>query len=373
MKKVLAIAPYSYLPYYSGGQKSIAQFLEWLGKEVQLSVVSVANNDFSLAKTYTGIPLLKNSFLKFFDISLVSKISNLVKKEGIDTIIWEHPYFAWLAFWVRKKTGARTIFHTHNIEYRRFCSLGKWWWPVLKVYEKWCFKNADFIFFINPEEKQFAIGNWGINPEKCKTVPFGVPIEGYPADKEACRSKIALKHNIKEGEKILLFNGLLNYKPNLDALKAVLDSINPLLLKQPSFRYKIIICGKSLLDELRNLQDYTDKNIIYTGFVDDIETYFKGADLFLNPVQSGGGIKTKMVEAIAYGTTVIATETGASGIEESVCGNKLKVVADNDWNGFAKLIINNPTSLSKTPIEYYDRYYWGNIVKKAFNNLTSNK
>ena len=50
MKKLLVIAPYPYLPYYSGGQKFIALFLESLGKEVDLTVVSVSENDFSLVK-----------------------------------------------------------------------------------------------------------------------------------------------------------------------------------------------------------------------------------------------------------------------------------------------------------------------------------
>ena len=50
MKKVIAIAPYSYLPYYSGGQKFIAQFFEYLGKEIDLTVISVAENDFALQK-----------------------------------------------------------------------------------------------------------------------------------------------------------------------------------------------------------------------------------------------------------------------------------------------------------------------------------
>ena len=51
-------------------------------------------------------------------------------------MICEHPYFAWLAFAVRKRTGINVIIHTHNIEYQRFRSTGKWWWPILKVYEK---------------------------------------------------------------------------------------------------------------------------------------------------------------------------------------------------------------------------------------------
>ncbi len=156
MTKVLAIAPYAYLPFSSGGQKFIAQFLEYLGKEIDLTVISVADNDFSLAKTYKTIPLLKKSFSRYFDFSLVSKISALVQQEGFDTIIWEHPYYAWLAFRVRKRTGVKTIIHTHNIEYQRFRSTGRWWWPILKVYEKWSFKKADGLFFITPGRQRIC-------------------------------------------------------------------------------------------------------------------------------------------------------------------------------------------------------------------------
>jgi Glycosyltransferase len=171
-------------------------------------------------------------------------------------------------------------------------------------------------------------------------------------------------HKIPDDEKILLFNGLLDYKPNLDALVAILNQINPVLFQYPNFKYRIIICGKRLPTELNELKEYADKNIIYAGFVHDIEMYFKGADLFLNPVQSGGGIKTKMVEAIAFGTTVITTETGAMGIHRDICGKKLVVVPDNSWNDFAQVIIANAGNKDVTPASYYDYYYWGSIVKK---------
>ncbi len=103
------------------------------------------------------------------------------------------------------------------------------------------------------------------------------------------------------------------------------------MIKNEGFKYKIVICGKGLPNEMNNLKSYANKNIIYAGFVDDITAYFKAADIMLNPVLSGGGVKTKMIEAIAFGATVVASKTGAAGIERSVCGNKLSIVDDNDW------------------------------------------
>jgi len=86
-------------------------------------------------------------------------------------------------------------------------------------------------------------------------------------------------------------------------------------------------------------------------------------------VQSGGGIKTKMVEALAFGTTLVATETGAAGIDREVCGDKLIVVPDNDWPNFASAIINNKTTMTPTPQEYYQTYFYGNIIKALINKL----
>ncbi|MBK8141632.1 MAG: glycosyltransferase family 4 protein [Chitinophagaceae bacterium] len=364
MKKVLVIAPYPYLPYFSGGQKFIAQFLEYFANEVNLTVISVQENDFSLVKNYRTIPLLKKSFYRYIDLSLVKKISNEIKLNKYDAIIWEHPYYAWLAFSVKKRTGIQTIIHTHNIEHQRFRSTGRWWWPLLKLYEKWSFKKADKLFFITPEDKDFAIGSWKTDSAKCIHLPFGITIKEHPSDNISCKETIRQQHAIAPDEKIILFNGLLRYKPNLDALKYILESINPLLLAAPSFRYKIIVCGKDLPAELDSLTSYADKNIIFAGFVENIETYFKAADIFLNPVQSGGGIKTKMVEAIAYGATVIATESGAAGLDKKVCGNKLVTVPDNDWAAFAEKVLENSKTSINTPAGYYETYFWGNIVKK---------
>jgi len=364
MKKVLVIAPYRFLPYYSGGQKYIARFLHHLGNQAELTVISVAGNDTSLAGNYLIIPLLKKGFSRYYDFSLVRKITEEVKKGSYDTVIWEHPYFSWLAYRVRRRTAVKTIIHTHNIEYQRFRSVGKWWWPGLKWYEKKCLQKADKVFFITASDKNFAIMNWGLDPENCVEIPFGIEINEYPKDKADAQKIIKHRHQIPEEDKIILFNGLLNYKPNLDALLAILKEINPRLMRESEFHYKIIVCGKGLPESLDNLKEYFSSNIIYAGFVNDIETYFKGADIFLNPVLSGGGIKTKMVEAIAFGTTVVSTETGAEGIAKDVSGNKLIMAGDYDWGGFAMAVVSNTTIGQETSSGFYKFYSWGKIIQR---------
>ena len=366
MKKILVITSYPYLPYFSGGQKSIAQFLDYLGKIADLTVVSVPQNDATLIKTYKYLAWLKkDSLSRYSDISLISKLTSLIKIEKFNLVIWEHPYYSWLAGIIKRRTRIKTVLHIHNIEHQRFRSTGKWWWWILKIYEKRFFKLADEILFVSPDDKRFAIQTWKIKKDKCVEVAFGVEISKYPTDKENCNRNVKSIHKIATDEKLLLFNGLLDYKPNIDALLIILNEINPLLLQHVDFKYKILISGKRLPAELNELKEYANSNIVYAGFVDDVEMYFKAADVFLNPVQSGGGIKTKMVEAIAFGTTVITTDTGAAGIHRDICGNKLIVVPDNDWEAFAHAIIHNAYDAVMTPQSYYEYYYWGNIVKKV--------
>ena len=122
-------------------------------------------------------------------------------------------------------------------------------------------------------------------------------------------------------------------------------------------------------EELGQLSAYADKNIIYAGFIADIEKYYKGADIFLNPILSGGGVKTKIIEAIAYGTTVISTKTGAVGMAKEVCGEKLQIVTDNDWEAFIKIIAENIAVSFPTPQEYYNYYYWENVILNLLEKL----
>ena len=77
-----------------------------------------------------------------------------------------------------------------------------------------------------------------------------------------------------------------------------------------------------------------------------------------------------MVEAIAFGATVISTESGASGILKEASGGKLQIVKDGDWVGFTKAIstINAATT---TPTAYYNNYYWGNVIKKVLPALSN--
>jgi len=369
LKKIVSIVSYSILPYSSGGQKSIAQFNEFLGTQCDLTVISTSGNDASLARNYHLLPLMKNNLLKFFDLSLFFKLVKLIQSKKINYLMLEHPYMGWLGWLVKLRCKIPLIIHTHNVEYLRFKSVGKKWWPILMWYEKWVLTVADYVFCISEEDKQFMITHFSLPAGKCHVITFGLPLPAVPADKAICANTVRKMHNIDSDSSIILFNGLLSYAPNANAVRDIAQNINPLLLKS-NLKYKIIICGKGLPEDLNGLKDYTNQNVIYAGLVSDIELYFEAADIFINPILSGGGIKTKLVEALGFNTTVISAETGAIGCDKAASGNKLIVVKDNDWESFAAEVINKLKIPIQTPDTFYAKYYWGNITKKALDAIS---
>ena len=370
--RILSIIPYKILPAKLGGEKGIAIFNEYLGQLVPLAAVGTKDNEISEAKNYKILPLLSTSKLRYANIFLYYSLRRLIRQNKATHLIIEHPYYGWLAWLLRRTLPITLIVHSHNIEYMRSKSIGRWWWKLLKVYERWVYKKADINFFISEDDREHAIQFLGIDKSRSYPVTYGIEIAGLPEDEKYAEALIRKQHNIDKSTMILLFNGALYHHTNYDALSVILDVINPFLLTNKDLSYKIIVCGKGLPAFFNNLDNYKDKNIIYAGFVDDINLYFKAADIFLNPIISGGGVKTKAIEAIAMNCTVVSTEIGALGLKREACGEKLLVSNDNDWSAFNRNLKLAFAARNNTPEAFFHHYYWGNISRKVVEILNDN-
>ena len=105
--KILSIIPYKILPAKLGGEKGIAVFNEYLAKQSTLIGITTKNNDPALAKGYSLLNFLSDNRSRYIDISLSEKISKIITGEKITHLITEHPYYAWLAWMLRKSTGVK--------------------------------------------------------------------------------------------------------------------------------------------------------------------------------------------------------------------------------------------------------------------------
>ena len=370
LTKIALLAPYNVYPARTGGKKFIAFFHQYLAKELPVAFLSVKDN--SLPEELQGSfhAISGNSKLRYANPLLFFRMKKFIREKEITDLVLVHPYFGWLAWMLKKATGVKLSILSHNIESIRFKSMGKWWWRLLWQYEKRTHRIIDHNFFVTQEDMDFAIKNYQLSPASCSVITYGTELQIAPSrdEKISAAEKIRALYNILPEEKILLFNGTLDYLPNIEAVKYIVDHINPNLLKT-GFRYKIIICGKGLPAEFNELKDQAGSNIIYVGFVEDIDLFFKGADIFLNPVITGGGIKTKLVEALGNGLTSVSSESGAFGVPAGITPGKLSIVKDHSWNAFTEAIISADIS-AEINTSFFNHFYWGNIAAKAAGILT---
>lgn len=122
---------------------------------------------------------------------------------------------------------------------------------------------------------------------------------------------------------------------------------------------------------MNELKGYREQNIIYAGFVDDIGIYFKGADVFINPITDGGGIKTKLVEALGYNLNAVSTVNGAIGVDPSLCNGKLLISDVDDWKLFAENMQKAVNINAEIPRVYFDHFNWQHIAQKAAAAITN--
>lgn len=371
---IACIIPYKVFPPKMGGQKGIACFYEYLSEQARLTMIASGDNDDPRFSNTEFLPVLGNSKLRYVNPLLFFRIRKILQSNRCTHLIIEHPYYGWLGILLKIFCRIPLVIHSHNMEALRFKSTGKWWWGILWNYEKFTHRMASLNFFITDEDKQYAIKQFKLKPGICHTITYGIGINKIPTndEKREARKSLEIKHHIEPDDKIILFNGTLSYAPNLAAVDNIIHSINPLLQKSTSFSYKIIICGKGLPESHRMIREMEKDNIIFAGFVDDINPYFLATDIFINPVVDGGGIKTKLVESLAYNACVVSSASGAIGIPSGIAGKKLVVCADNDWNGFANAIV-QCSHEHQLPQTFFNHFYWGHIAEQAVNSMSESE
>lgn len=101
----------------------------------------------------------------------------------------------------------------------------------------------------------------------------------------------------------IIFTGNMNFPPNYEAALWFLDHVFPLVLSQRP-DVCLVIAGANPTPALVERES---KNVVVTGFVEDINREIACSEIFVAPLVSGGGFKNKVLEAIVNRTSVVAT------------------------------------------------------------------
>jgi len=129
-------------------------------------------------------------------------------------------------------------------------------------------------------------------------VPFGSPIPRQAADPGGISPPCTL------------FVGNFLHPPNIDGALWLARDIFPLL--QDEFpAHKLLIVGDQPPPVLTQL---ASAHIIVTGRVPDIWPYLESAAIIAAPLRSGGGMRVKVLEALAAGKAIVATTLATHGL-----------------------------------------------------------
>ena len=294
------------------------------------------------------------------------KILRVAKAEKPTHILLEHPYHAMAALRAKRKLNAKLVLHSHNIEYLRFKEQGKWWWPLLKQYEKRAHRKSDLIIFKTETDCKQAIEKFGLDPKKCMVLPYGFDTETPKVSKEEAKKIIQQRHGLKEDEKILLFTGTLDYLPNTEAVESIYKEIAPRLMNA-GFNGRIIICGRNELSPFQNLKKLKHPLVIQAGEVDDIETYFAATTVFINPVVKGGGMQTKNIDALFNGCAVVCF-SDIAGDDKMKLTNFYSSPFSAGWDMYITHIL-EAMQQDETGNILPDEWNWENLISGLINRL----
>ncbi len=120
----------------------------------------------------------------------------------------------------------------------------------------------------------------------------------------------------------LVFTGTMDFRPNVDAVTWFAREIWP-LIRQERPQARFIIVGRRPAAAVQSLNRLS--GIEVTGAVEDARPYIRFSSLYVVPMRMGGGVRYKVLEALAMGKAVVTTTMGVEGID-LVAGQEALVV-----------------------------------------------
>ncbi|HEV3093348.1 MAG TPA: glycosyltransferase family 4 protein [Solirubrobacteraceae bacterium] len=128
----------------------------------------------------------------------------------------------------------------------------------------------------------------------------------------------------------LLFVGALDYEPNVDAVRWLLEEVLP-LLRTAAPDAAVTVAGRNPGETVRALCRAPQVGL--AADVDSLEPLYRDARVVIAPLRLGGGSgRIKVLEAMAHGAAIVATSTALDGL--GVEPGREALVAD-DAAGFA--------------------------------------
>lgn len=160
-------------------------------------------------------------------------------------------------------------------------------------------KNYDAVIVFSENQGKLLV-DYGVAPERVRVIPNGIDVAKYSPGHSDYKETISA-------------NVLATYIGRLDPEKNVGDFLKAFHELDTPTDHKAVVVGNGM-DLSRLRRKYRDDDrIVFTGYIGDLRErirILRAADIFVLP-SSIEGLSLAMLEAMASGTAVIATDVGA--------------------------------------------------------------
>lgn len=294
-KKRLHVLPYRHPSAYgSAAQRWHARIRKWL-----------PNGNY---------PLKQNCHLDdWFDFGTRERWDEILRETSPDAVICTYVYLSMFLEWT--PPPILKILDTHDLFANRFhiareAGLNNDWFSTSLAEEIRGFRRADRILAISSDDRE-SIRHAGF-----ANVREVAPVIPQPANPGQSGDALPLN--------TIGFIGNKN-AANTSGIQWFIHKVWPEIIHR-SPEAKLIIAG-SVLEPSTS----TVPGIQILGRIDDPDDFYSACSITINPVSSGTGIPIKCLESLAHGCPVVASASGARGLER-FAGRGLSLAdASSEW------------------------------------------
>ncbi|MCJ7824263.1 MAG: glycosyltransferase family 4 protein [Anaerolineales bacterium] len=229
-----------------------------------------------------------------------------------------------MAQYAARVRGGKKILDSHNtlwLLYQRLCRSSRISakrlvmsreWKLLKAYERKVGERFDLILAVSEEDRQ-ALIEIGIPKDKIHVIPISIDT------RQTCLIK-------RDNDALnILHLGTMFWPPNSEGVVWFLKEIWPRIrLENPGVKFDIV--GAHPPRALRQLA-MRDSNVNLPGYVPDPTAYLRRAGVMVVPLRAAGGMRVKILHALAQGIPVVSTTIGCEGIRAE--NGKHLLIADS--------------------------------------------
>lgn len=167
------------------------------------------------------------------------------------------------------------------------------------IFFEWLgYKLANAIIVVTESDAAYLIENYGANARKIHIIPNSIDTQSYHYSPPAIDQKIAAKQAIK----VLLVGRLVEAKNFHKVFSAIADL--------PQFKFEVTVAGEGdYRSQLEKKATLLALNIEFAGSVanDELANFYATHDIVIMPEAWGSGMPKVVLEAMASGAVIIAS------------------------------------------------------------------